>query len=70
MIKQCPLGVTKKKYEETIKYKKADIQVRVEILIDNVLHVENISLKKANKSAGFNQVDKRAVFNLQNYVEF
>ena len=47
---------------------KADIQIRVLIQIDNTLHVENISLKslkKANKTAGFNQVDKRAVLTYQ-----
>ncbi|PID77249.1 MAG: type II restriction endonuclease [Deltaproteobacteria bacterium] len=55
------LGVTKEKYDETIKFKKADVQIRVEIIIDDIIHIENISLKKANKSAGFNQVDKRPV---------
>jgi len=55
------LGVLEDKYEETIKFKKADIQVKIEIVIDDVSYIENISLKKANKSAGFNQVDKRPV---------
>lgn len=59
--KAISFGVTEEKYDETIKFKKADIQVRVEIIIDDILHVENISLKKSNKSAGFNQVDKRPV---------
>ncbi len=36
------------KYDETIKFKKADIQIRVEIIMDDILHIENISLKKAN----------------------
>jgi len=55
--KALNLGITEEKFKETIKYKKADIQVRVEILIENILYIENISLKKANKTAGFNQVD-------------
>ena len=59
--KALELGISQDKYEETIRYKKADIQVRVEIIIDNLLHIENISLKKANRSAGFNQADKRPV---------
>ncbi len=59
--KAITLGVTPEKYDETIKFKKADIQVRIEILIEDTLYVENISLKKSNKSAGFNQVDKRPV---------
>ncbi len=33
-------------HNETIKFKKADIQVRIEIIIDDILHIENISLKK------------------------
>jgi len=63
--KAISLGVSKEKYDETIKFKKADIQVRVEIVIDDIVHIENISLKKANKSAGFNQVDKRPVLTYQ-----
>ncbi len=63
--KALSLGVSREKYEETIKFKKADIQVRVEIVIENILHIENISLKKANRSAGFNQVDKRPVLTYQ-----
>jgi len=59
--KAIGLGVTEEKYEETIRYKKADVQVRIEIVIDDVVYVENISLKKANRTAGFNQVDKRPV---------
>lgn len=59
--KAFALGISEEKYQESIKFKKADIQVRIEILIDDILHVENLSLKKANKNAGFNQVDKRAV---------
>jgi hypothetical protein len=59
--KAIGLGVSEERYEETIKYKKADVQVRIEIVIDDIVYIENISLKKANRTAGFNQVDKRAV---------
>jgi hypothetical protein len=68
--KAISLGVSQEKYDETIKFKKADIQVRVEIIIDDILHVENISLKKANKSAGFNQVDKRPVLTYKETWKF
>ena len=68
--KAIALGITEDKYEESIKFKKADIQVKVEITIDNIVHIENISLKKANKSAGFNQVDKRAVLTYQKIWAF
>ena len=68
--KAISLGVSKEKYDETIKFKKADIQVRIEIIIDNVIHIENISLKKSNKSAGFNQVDKRPVLKYKEIWKF
>jgi len=55
------LGVTEKNLEETTTFKKADIQIRLEIIIDSIYHIENLSLKKANVNAGFNQVDKRPV---------
>ena len=68
--KAIAFGITEQKYEESIKFKKADIQIRVEITIDNILHIENISLKKANKSAGYNQVDKRPVLTYQKIWHF
>jgi hypothetical protein len=68
--KAIGLGVTEEKYEETIRYKKADVQVRIEIVIDNVVYVENISLKKANRIAGFNQIDKRPVTTYKNMWGF
>lgn len=68
--KAISFGVSEEKYDETIKFKKADIQVRVEIVIDDILHVENISLKKSNKSAGFNQVDKRPVLTYKQTWKF
>jgi hypothetical protein len=55
------LGVTEKNFEETITFKKADIQIKLEIVIDEIYYIENISLKKANIGAGYNQVDKRPV---------
>jgi hypothetical protein len=55
-------GVTETNLEETTTFKKADIQVRLEIIIDNIYHIENLSLKKkADIGAGFNQVDKRPI---------
>lgn len=68
--KALSLGVSEEKYKKAIKFKKADIQVKVEIIIDNILHIENISLKKANKSAGFNQVDKRPVLTYKQIWDF
>ena len=56
-------GVLDQDFEETVRFKKADIQLK--FLYDDVWHVENISLKKANSSAGFNQIDKRSVLTYQ-----
>ncbi len=54
-------GISEDGFEITKSFKKADIQIKLEIEIDSITYIENISAKKANKSAGFNQVDKRAV---------
>lgn len=59
--KAIELGVNEVSYEESMAFKKADIQVRLKIVIDDVCYVENISLKKANIGAGYNQIDKRPV---------
>lgn len=56
-------GVLDENFVETVRFKKADIQLK--FLYDDVWHVENISLKKANSSAGFNQIDKRPVLTYQ-----
>jgi len=64
------LGVSEERYEETIKFKKADIQITLKITIDNIHYTENLSLKKANMNAGFNQVDKRPVSTYQSIWRF
>ena len=48
-------------YEGLMKFKKADAQIRIIIKIGNILKIENLSLKKANSDADYNQVDKRTV---------
>ncbi|HLV47301.1 MAG TPA: hypothetical protein VKY32_09720 [Flavobacterium sp.] len=65
--KALDLGVTEENYEETITFKKADIQVKLEIIIDELYYIENISLKKANIGAGYNQVDKRPIDKYQTF---
>lgn len=50
-----------KEHEVLMKFKKADAQIRVIIKIGNILKIENLSLKKANSDADYNQVDKRTV---------
>lgn len=57
-------------FEFTQKYKKADVQIQLTIDIDGVLYRENISLKKADLSANFNQIDKRAVSTYQAMWQF
>ncbi len=68
--KAISLGVNEAKYEETIKFKKADIQITLDILIDDIRYTENLSLKKANITAGFNQIDKRPVSTYRSIWEF
>ncbi len=51
----------KETFEELMKFKKADAQIRILITIGKILKVENSSLKKANSDADYNQVDKRWV---------
>jgi hypothetical protein len=50
-------------YEDLMRFKKTDVQVQIRIIIaiNNALKIENLSLKKANKDADYNQVDKRWV---------
>lgn len=50
-----------KDYENFIKYKKADIQIKIIIKLLDIIKVENISLKKANSDANYNQIDKRSI---------
>jgi len=56
-------GFTEEEYEELMHFKKTDVQVQIKLIIriNNVLKVENLSLKKANSDADYNQVDKRWV---------
>ena len=56
-------GFTEEEYEELVHFKKTDVQVRIKLIIsiNNALKVENLSLKKANSDANYNQVDKRLV---------
>ena len=53
----------KEEYDEIISFKKADVQVQIRLLIKlgDLLKIENLSLKKANADANYNQVDKRWV---------
>lgn len=62
-------------FEELMRFKKADAQVRIKIVIGKIVKIENLSLKrvtiKKNKStSGFNQVDKRWVDSYQQLWNF
>ena len=54
-------GVKETELYDFLHFKKADAQIKILIKIGNLWKIENISLKKANKSANFNQIDKRSV---------
>ena len=63
-------GVTQEEYEEIVKFKKADAQIKIIIKLNNVLRIENLSLKKANSDSDFNQVDKRSIDEYQKMWKF
>jgi len=52
-------------FEKLLKFKKTDAQIKIIIIIGKIVKVENLSLKKANSDADFNQVDKRWVDSYQ-----
>jgi len=54
-------NVTIEEYNEFVKFKKSDAQVKLIIKIGNIIKIENLSLKKANSNADYNQIDKRTV---------
>lgn len=58
-------NLNKDEYQQFIRYKKADVQIQIYIKIGNVLKIENLSLKKANTDADYNQIDKRTVDDYQ-----
>jgi len=62
--------VKEKEYEKFVKFKKADVQIRIIIKIRNILKIENLSLKKANSNADYNQIDKRTVIDYQEMWKF
>jgi len=51
----------KETFEELMKFKKTDAQIRITIMLGKIAKFENLSLKKANSDADYNQVDKRQV---------
>jgi len=54
-------GLNEEQYTQFVRFKKADAQIRIIIKIGNILKIENLSLKKANSDADYNQIDKRTV---------
>lgn len=63
------LGI-RENYEDLLRFKKADAQIRIVITIGKIVKIENISLKKANSDADYNQVDKRWVETYQEMWKF
>ena len=53
--------VNEEEYEQFVRFKKADAQIRIIIKIGSICKIENLSLKKANSDADYNQIDKRTV---------
>jgi hypothetical protein len=63
-------GICTEEYDEFVKFKKADAQIRIIIIFCNILKIENISLKKANVNADYNQIDKRDISSYQRMWHF
>lgn len=63
-------NISEDEYENFIRFKKADIQIQLTIEIAHIFKIENISLKKANSKADFNQIDKRSVKSYQEMWKF
>lgn len=62
-------------FGELMRFKKADAQIRVKIIIGNIMKIENLSLKKVTikkdkSTSGFNQIDKRWVDSYQQIWNF
>lgn len=62
--------VKEEEYGQLVRFKKADAQIRIIIKIGNILKIENLSLKKANSDADYNQIDKRTVADYQEMWKF
>lgn len=58
-------NISEEQFEFTQRFKKADVQIQLTLMIDGVFYRENISLKKADSTANFNQIDKRAISTYQ-----
>ncbi len=54
-------NISEKDYNKFVHFKKADAQIKIIIRIGNIIKIENLSLKKANSDADYNQIDKRTV---------
>ncbi len=62
--------IREEEFDNIIRFKKVDVQIRIVITIGNILKIENLSLKKANSDADYNQVDKRLVDAYQEMWKF
>ena len=65
-------GISETKINLTKTFKKADIQIQLNLMMDDILYRENISCKKvdAENKRGFNQIDKRSVDKYQSFWNF
>ncbi|MEM3738369.1 MAG: hypothetical protein QW204_01315, partial [Thermoplasmata archaeon] len=62
-------------YEQLMRFKKADAQIRIKIVMGAIVKIENLSLKmvtvrKDKNTPGYNQVDKRWVDTYQQLWDF
>jgi hypothetical protein len=64
------LKVSEEEFNELMKFKKTDAQIRIVITVGKIVKIENLSLKKASFDADYNQVDKRLVDTYQKMWKF
>jgi len=62
--------ISEEEYEQHVRFKKADAQIKIIIKIGGLVKIENLSLKKANSNADYNQIDKRTVADYQQMWKF
>lgn len=63
-------NISEEEYQNFMRFKKSDVQIKIIIKIGHIYKIENLSLKKANSEADYNQIDKRTVEDYQKMWNF
>lgn len=68
--KLSAFGVKADAMDATQRFKKADLQVRLQLSVDDLVYVENLSLKRSKRSSRFNQIGKRPIDTYDHFWHF